>query len=133
MASWREIEQFRKDVAKAKALAERLLALYSDFSDWEIDFLESLAALDARHELTTRQVEKLLEIRDDAELVTEIRGFSVRLLIKNVHEARLDLNDADEKWISRIRLSYEASIRRKHAGRLIKCAYALNIIEEAVD
>jgi hypothetical protein len=130
MASWKEIERVRKDVLEAKAIATRLLKFHvSDFTEWEKDFLESIIKRNNDYELTTRQVEKLLQIRDDTEELAEFRGFSIKLLTKQVFEARLDLSETDEEWIKKLMTRQSDTIMRKHIGRLMRCARELYIIE----
>jgi hypothetical protein len=131
MASWREIDRVRKDPQGAAGIAKRLLSLpASEFSDWELEFLRSIQQLRNVEEFSTRQVEKLLQIRDDIQEVTETLGFSVRLLLKGCVDARLDLSESDEEWVlARSRVS-SSSIRRKHVGRLMRCARELNLVEE---
>jgi hypothetical protein len=100
MASWREIDRVRKDPQAAADIARRLLSLpASEFTDWELEFLRSIRQQRNIEQFTTRQAEKLLQIRDDIEEVTEVLGFSVRLLLKGCVEARLDLSDGDEEWV----------------------------------
>jgi hypothetical protein len=131
MASWREIDRVRKDPESAANIAKRLLALPpSEFSDWEIDFLRSIRRLRNLEEFTTRQAEKLLQIRDDIEEVTEVLGFGVHLLLKGCFEARLDLSEADEEWIVARFQESPHRIRRKQVVRLMRCARELNLIEE---
>lgn len=134
MASWREIDRVRKDTNGARELAKRLLKIYpGELTDWEKDFLESITNYTELFEFTTRQSEKLLEIRDDAEPATQYRGFSVAVLLKQCCEARLDLSEADAQWVVELCERSTASIRRKHIGRLIRCARELNIIDEDPD
>jgi hypothetical protein len=131
MASWREIERIRNDPRAARDIARYLLKLpRGDFTDWEIDFLESVARRSVDDELTTRQSEKLLQIRDDAEFIAEYRGFGVGMLLRKCFEARLDLSEDDEDWIVRMSEKNQASIRRKHVGRLMRCSRELKIVEE---
>jgi hypothetical protein len=133
MASWREIERVRKDPQAVRTMAKSLLKLPRiDFTDWEIDFLESMARYYGADELTARQGEKLVQIRDDAEVISEFRGFSVRLLLKGCWEARLDLSEADEEWIGEMRERCGHAIARRYVGRLMRCARELNLIEEEV-
>jgi hypothetical protein len=107
-----------------------VIAPASEFSDWELEFLRSIQQLRNVEEFSTRQVEKLLQIRDDIQEVTETLGFSVRLLLKGCVDARLDLSESDEEWVlARSRVS-SSSIRRKHVGRLMRCARELNLVEE---
>lgn len=103
MASWNEIEKFRRDPAAAASVARGLLTLGSDLlSEWEITFLESIASRSKASELSTLQAEKLLEIRDEAVSVSEHKGLSVSFLIHRCYEARLDLPEDDEEWIVHI-------------------------------
>jgi hypothetical protein len=134
MASWREIDRIRKDAAAVRSIAERLLALpNADFTEWELMFLESMARRDSPDDLSTRQAEKLLEIRDGIEFISEHRGFSVRILIKGCYEARLDLSEEDERWIVDVRERNTVSIRRRHIGRLMRCARQLYLVEDEQD
>jgi hypothetical protein len=99
MASWREIDRVRKDANGARELAKRLLKIYpGELTEWEMDFLQSITTYTELFEFTTRQAEKLLEIRDDTQPVTAWRGFSVASMIRQCYEARLDLAEADEQW-----------------------------------
>jgi hypothetical protein len=133
MASWREIDRVRKDANGARELAKRLLRIYpGELTEWETDFLQSITSYTELFEFTTRQAEKLLEIRDDAELVSQCRGFSVAALIAQCHAARLDLSDADEQWIADLHRQGAGAIRRRQVGRLLGCARELNIIEDDV-
>lgn len=131
MASWKEIERIRKDAKASRTLARELIRVFASdaFSEWETSFLEAIAALPEDRELTLRQGEKLLEIRDGFAVVDQIRGFSVPLLIRQVYEARLDLEDADETWIVALWQDSPASIRKVQAGRLLRCAKHLGLIE----
>jgi hypothetical protein len=131
MASWREIDRVRKDPQRAADIAKRLLSLpASELSDWELDFLRSIRRLGNVEEFTTRQAEKLLQIRDDIQEVTEVLSFSVELLLKRCFEARLDLSEADEEWVVGRFQTSPRKIRRKHVGRLMRCARELNLVEE---
>jgi hypothetical protein len=129
MASWKEIERIRKDREAVRAIAKRLLTnLPDELNDWEREFLQPKTA--ARHELTNRQGEKLLEIRDGAESITVVAGFSVRLLIENCYLARLDLSEDDEEFITRMRAKSAATILRRNAGRLMRCARQLLLVDQ---
>ena len=132
MASWREIDRIRKDPTAFRALAMKLLKIGTDLTDWEKDFLASIVNDRDSKEFTTRQSEKLLQIRDDNESVTKCRdGFSVALLLRQCREARLDLTESDEAWIEGLLdRSNSVSIKRKHVGRLLRCARQLHVIEE---
>jgi len=131
MASWQEIDRIRKAAKGFRALAKGLYTHISDLTEWEKDFLSSIKDQREKDEFTTRQSEKLLQIRDDYVSVTEIQGgFSVRLIFRQCHEARLDLSDDDEAWIVQRFEQSQTTIRRKHAGRLRRCARELGLIED---
>lgn len=129
MATWREIDRVRKDPDGFRAIAARLLKLPDHgMTSWEVDFLESISLDRGKDEYSTRQSEKLLQIRDDAESITTYRGFSVKKLIQDCYEARLDLEESDEQWIEQLKGRIE--VKRRHIGRLLKCARALGNIEK---
>jgi hypothetical protein len=131
MASWQEIDRIRKDPKAFRALAKGLRTHISELTDWEKDFLSSINSQSDKDEFTTRQSEKLLQIRDDYVSVTEIRGgFSVKIILRQCHEARLDLLEDDEEWIVQRFEQSSTTIRRKHAGRLRRCARQLGLIED---
>ena len=134
MASWREIDSLRKDPTAFRALAKRLLNLpHEDYTDWEKLFLDDMAfSRKTVAEFTTRQSEKLLQIRDDAELVKSYRGFSIKALLKGCYDGRQDLDEADEAWIVDMYARNAQSIKRRHVGRLTRCARALNLIDQDI-
>jgi hypothetical protein len=132
MASWREIDRIRKDPTAMKALAAYLLRLPNgELTEWEIKFLESISSDRTSEEFTTRQAEKLMQIRDDSEYVFEIgyARLSVKILIADCQLGHLDLREDDEPWI----LAFPkgtASIKRRYVGRLLRCARDLKNIDE---
>jgi hypothetical protein len=132
MAYWREIDRIRKDPAAMRVLAAHLLRLpNAELTEWETKFLESISGDRTNEEFTTRQSEKLLQIRDDSEYVSEI-GYarsSVKILIADCQLGYLDLNEDNEKWILEFPKG-TASIRRKDIGRLLRCARDLNNIDD---
>jgi hypothetical protein len=131
MASWKEIDRFRKDPDRFRALAARLLVSFADLTDWERDFLYSIKMQRNLKDYTNRQAEKLLQIRDDNEKVTELSGcYSIKLILRQCYEARLDLSEEDEEWISHVFKEDPTSIKRKYAGRLLRCARQLGFIED---
>jgi hypothetical protein len=131
MSNWQEIERIRKDARRCRTLARDLLKVFTSesFSDWETHFLEDVIARGDDYEFTTRQVEKLVEVRDGLVSLDRIRSFSVALLIKGVYEARLDLSEDDERWIEQVWATNRTTIRRMHSGRLFACAQTLGIID----
>jgi hypothetical protein len=132
MASWREIDRMRKDPEGFRALAAHLLTRIPDLTDWERDnFLPSILHQSKKEEFTTRQSEKLLQIRDDYQSITGLPGkFRVRLILQACKEARFDLSEDDEAWILRKVAINETTIRRKDVGKLMRCARQVHAIEE---
>jgi hypothetical protein len=82
-------------------------------TDWEATFLAEIGTKSANTiEFTNRQSEKLLEIRDNTQLVEKIgHGFSVSKLIAGCYLARLDLTEDQEAWITKLRESGVTAIR----------------------
>ena len=73
MASWREIDRIRKDPTAMRTLAVYLLKLPgTELTEWEIKFLKSISSDLTSEEFTTRQGEKLMQIREDFEEISEI-------------------------------------------------------------
>ena len=79
---------------------------------------------------TTRQSEKLLQIRDDYETITTFRGFSVETLLDKCWLGRFDLLESQEQNLQKMRERSHVSVRRKDAGFLMHRARELHIIEE---
>jgi hypothetical protein len=75
----------------------------------------------------------LLELRDDAEYYSSIRGFSVQSLIKNCWLARNDLGSQyDRKFIEQLKETNCLSIKRRQLCKLLACARELGEIEQYV-
>jgi hypothetical protein len=132
MQDYREIDRVRKDSVAVSSLAKRLLAIPShDWNDWELDFLEHMARHRGRDPITTRQGEKLIELRDDSEYHSSVKGFSVVSLITNCWLARDDLNgEQDRKFIEDLKASGVSAIKRRQLGKLLACARELGEVEK---
>jgi hypothetical protein len=132
MQDYKEIDRIRKDLVAVRSLAKRLLELpHADWNDWEIDFLQHMARHKGPDPITTRQGEKLLELRDDAEYYSSVRGFSVQSLIKNCWLARDDLDsEADRKFIEQLEETNCLSVKRRQLRKLLACARELGEIEQ---
>jgi hypothetical protein len=97
-------------------------------------FLKSISEDRTSEEFTTRQEEKLMQIRDDSEEVSEIgyQRLSVKILIEDCKIAYLDLVALDEdkaEWIKAFPVG-TSKIKRKYAGRLLKCARMLDNVDD---
>lgn len=83
--------------------------------------------------LSTRQSEKLVELRDDHELHTRVDGFSVTSLIEGCWLARLDLeSDSDLEFMERLKEGGRTALRRREVRRLLHCARELGVVERYV-
>jgi hypothetical protein len=134
MQDYKEIDRIRKNLVAVRSLAKRLLDLpRADWNDWEIDFLQHMARHKGPDSITTRQCEKLLELRDDAEYYSSVRGFSVQSLIKNCWLVRDDLDSGDDrKFIEHLKETSGSCVKRRQLRKLLACARQLGEIEQYV-
>ena len=129
MSNYRDINALAKDPKKVRVTALFLLTLCeTNWSDWELDFLECMST--CSEELSTRQAEKLVELRDDAIRYTRASGFNFSSVLEKCWRNRFEL-DADEdcEFLERLKSRGETALRRRDALRLRKCAVALGEIE----
>jgi hypothetical protein len=130
MASHIEMKRLAEDLDAVRATARHILSLTDvDWSDWETDFLEHMAAYDGDEPLSMRQREKLTDLRDRAELVRDWHGIPVARLVDACNVARLDLSEADEEFIATLARRSSASLRRGQLFRLCRIAARLGVIE----
>ncbi len=131
MPNWKEISRIAKDPGAVRLLAKSLLRMSEmEWNVWEVAFLENMST--QQEPLTTRQSEKLLEIRDAAQYFSAYDGFNIDTLIGTCWMARLDLNDEDDiAFIERLKESGAKSIRRRQVKRLFRCCRELSILEQA--
>jgi hypothetical protein len=123
VASWIEIDRVRKDPTAFKLLAGQLLAdteYARERSEFATDFLEDISQSE-REELTTRQGEILLELRDEGRRYFKIGdNLSVEILIEKFYYARLDLeNDNDIAFIVALWTSGRKFITGKQLRRFL--------------
>jgi hypothetical protein len=128
MADYREILALQKDPVRAGTLAQALVHMDDmEWTDWELEFLEGIGS--RRHDLTTRQGEKLAELCDEATWYTTVEGFSLRALIGRCHLCRDELGLSDAAFIARLKAANPARLRRKDARRVLQCARRIGEIE----
>src|SRR5260370_42613840 len=113
MPSHIEMLRIAKDPVAVRSLAKRLLALPNhDWTEWEVDFLESMAKFTGPEILTMRQREKLMELRDDAEYLTHYRGLSIKILNDRCFLGRDDLDERDADFIESLKGKTSIQIRK---------------------
>ena len=128
MADYREINEIQRNPAVGRSLAQFLSTLDDmEWTDWELDFLAGIGS--RRQDLTTRQGEKLIELRDESVWYTAVDGFSLKTLIDGCHLCRDELAGPDATFIERLKVSGATRLRRKDARRVLRCARALCEIE----
>ena len=133
MATLLEARNFTADPARVRTLAASLLAMHdADWSDWELDFLDNMAAWRGRADLTERQREKLLELIDDSRDRAAIEGLSVARLIQQCWQARIDLPDELSEFVEHIHAAGHATLKGRRLRRLLHCARRLQLIESYV-
>jgi len=120
---------FLRDIAQQSADVMSLSSKERKEFKFSKDRAEALLALrDFR--LTSRQAEKLFQIRDAAELHRDVGGISVRNLINRCYEARLDLHEDDEEFIERLWKRGISELRRSDLSRLKRCSQQLGELED---
>lgn len=133
MASERELRRLMSEDGAGVRLARGLVAMRSvDWTDWEQDFLESIATRDPSRGLSYRQAEILAELRDAASACVLIAGIPVRRLIDQLWQARLDLSEDDEEWLGGLRAAAVTSVKKRTAARLAASARRIGLIESHV-
>jgi hypothetical protein len=129
MTDWREVERFKSSPEDAHHTAQRILSSYgTTLNDWERKFVGSLADK-APRSLTTRQAEKLIEIRDGARGWRVVDGVSLERLVRACFENRLELGESDEQFFLTVHGRLPAVYTRAEAIRIVRCARELGEIE----
>lgn len=135
MAARRKAKPFAEDLDAIRATASRLLVLVSDpiameWTDWELDFLESMAGRATEEPLSASQVEKLQQLVRLSTLHGTIDGLSVALLIASAAlQADYVEDDEDRAFIRQLRQQGSKELRRRPAGRLVRICRELGVIE----
>jgi hypothetical protein len=75
---------------------------------------------------------QLLELRDDAEYYSSVRGFGVQSLIQNSWLARHDLNSEDDRKFIHLKGTSCSCVKRRQLRKLLACARQLGEIEKYV-
>ncbi|MET3842246.1 hypothetical protein [Bradyrhizobium sp. OAE829] len=119
---------FLRDIAEQSEAVIALSPKERKESKFSARQSEALLALrDFR--LTSRQAEKLFEIRDSVTLHRDIKGVSVRNLIVRCNENRLDLDEGDEEFLVELWKSGATELRTPALMRLRRCSVQLGELE----
>jgi hypothetical protein len=129
MATYLDMQKLAQNPGTVTMLASYLLKIETvEWTDWELDFLESIARRTSTDPISTRQREVLMELKDCATSHTvTCDGQSVRALILRCWEARLDLDEEDEQFVGHLYESKATSLKQRQLGRLQHCVRQLNI------
>jgi hypothetical protein len=130
MTTHRAMKDLASDGSAVRALARSLLMNAQEWTDWEIDFLESMATRDDPEPLSMRQREVLVDLRSKAERHATVNGFAVPNLIERTWAERFDLDDEeDQVFIEALRTSGARTVTGRQRGRLLRIARLLGVIE----
>jgi len=126
----REIDRLKKNPEAFRSLARQLLRTPGTaWTEWELDFLESMSVREPDSGPSTRQCEVLLDLRDSTLSYSRIDGFSVQALIENTWRARFDLGDDDERFVDELHALCATSVKRRQLLRLLVCARKVDVID----
>ncbi len=134
MTNYRALKDLAENPEAVRALARMLLSLGASadqtWTDWEIDFLDSMARRDGDEPLSMRQREVLAELKSAVERHANVDGLNVRALIERCWLERADLEtDEDLAFIEDLKATGQRSVTRRQLGRLLRCCRDLGVIE----
>lgn len=134
MTDYRQLKLLAEDAGAVRALARQLLTLGSghdtSWTDWELDFLDSMAQRESEEPLSMRQREVLAGLKSAAERHATVDGLNVRSLIERCWLERADLeSDEDQAFIEDLKGTGQRSVTRRQLGRLLRCCRELGVIE----
>jgi hypothetical protein len=132
MASWREIDRVRKDPGAFKSVAVEILARRDqhlcDLSESADDFLQGISRWRGP-ELSSRQGEVLLGLRDETAMHFDIRGLSVRPLIDRCFQLRFELDPGDRQRLEDLKNSGRSYVTGRQIGWFKRVCKELGEIE----
>lgn len=133
MASDRDIHEHIINPTRALSVVGYLRSIPDAiYTEWEEDFLANLQDKLPAEQLSRRQVEVLLDLRDAAKSYTVVDGYNVAKLVRDCWIARQDLSEDDEEFIDRLKSSNTISLKRRAVLKLLACAKDLNLIDHFV-
>ena len=128
---YREMAALASEPARVREVARLVLALTAEKASRRTRaFLSELSRYDGAKPLSTRQLELLYSLREDAGRRAEAGGYRAATLIGRAHENRLDLNDEEaEEWLCALRRrGAEAALTRREWLRLLALCRRLDLI-----
>jgi hypothetical protein len=130
MATQIEMKRLGDDAHAVQRLATALLAAADvDWTDWERLFLEGMIDRRSREPLSARQSEVLVDLRDSAQVMSNVHGFSIARLVRDCWLSRFDLeDDEDLAFIERLKTEAPTTLKRRPAMRLLACANRLDVV-----
>jgi hypothetical protein len=130
MATYREMHKLSQNPGAVTMLAGYLRKLDTvAWTDWELDFLDSMASRSSSEPISTRQGEVLAQLNDNAKSYTSLEGLSIASLVRDCWQARVDLSEDDEAFIVGLTENRVTSLKRRQALRLLACARQLELID----
>ena len=81
MTDWQEINDLKRNPQAVGAAKRPLKLTYADWREKQTRFLKDMAR--EKEDITTRQAEYLIHLRDETELFSTAGGFSVASLIED--------------------------------------------------
>jgi len=135
---YREMTQLGADPVRVRSLASMILELSTEqLSDRAASLLTSLKSYDGAKPLSTRQLEALYALRENATRKSKAGRYRADHLIKITWEVRLDLvDDEAEDWLDELhRRGAGTALMRSEWRRLLMLARRLDLIpsDEWVD
>lgn len=136
MTSHREMKTLAENPEAIRSFARQLIALAAadpqvEWTDWEVDFLESMATRESVESLTMRQREVLADLRNSTGRHSKVDGFNVRTLIERCWLEREYLaDDDDQRFIDDLKTSGQQSVTRRQLGRLLGCCREIGVLEQ---
>jgi len=87
VTDWQEINDLKRNPQAVGAAKRPLKLTYADWREKQTRFLKDMAR--EKEDITTRQAEYLIHLRDETELFSTAGGFSVASLIEDCSRNRL--------------------------------------------
>lgn len=139
MGGYRAMKELAEDAEAVRALARYLIARGGSeaggdapvaWTDWEVDFLDSMARRESPEPLSMRQREILTELRSAAERTASVDGFSVCGLVERCWLERFELSDEnDQRFVEDLKAAGVQAVSGRQRGRLLACCRELGVIE----